>query len=178
MDSFDYRNVVGTTDPALFAYDDVLWNGNAGITVKPQEEGIVYFSWGTARNINGGESDLGGSCGYGGICVDDAVDIGDGLPESTTSFELGTKWDLFDDRFLVTAALFQITKDDVFESAPGGTPSGPNDPGGNDYDPTGALNTGKNRVRGIEAGVVGNLTDKLMMQVAGDDHGFRNPRIQ
>ena len=86
VDDFDYSNVSRGTD---YAYDDLLWNGHAGITLKPHEEGIVYFSWGTAKNINGGESDLGTSCGYGGICVDDGTSIGDGLPESSTSFELG-----------------------------------------------------------------------------------------
>ncbi len=168
VDSFDYRNLVGLTNPTLYAYSDTLWNGHAGITVKPHQEGIVYLSWGSAKDINGGESDLGASCGYGGVCVGTDVSIADGLPESTTSFELGTKWDLFDDRFLVTAALFQLTKSDVFESA-GGTSSGPNpgDTGGAGYTPIGALNTGENRVRGVELGVVGNLTDQLTAQVTG-----------
>jgi len=163
IDSFEYSNLVsgfGGGAPTLYEYDDVLWNGHAGITVRPHEEGIVYFTWGSAKNINGGESDLGSNCGYGGICVpnDASYTVGDGLPESSTSFELGTKWDLFDDRFLVTAALFQITKDDVFEGVPRGS----------SYDPGGSLNTGKNRVRGFELGMVGNITDNLMVQVAGN----------
>ena len=165
VDDFDYSNAVlgfGATEPTPYAYDDLLWNGHAGITIKPHEEGILYFTWGSAKNINGGESDLGGNCGYGGICTDDDVGIGDGLPESSTSFELGTKWDLFDDRLLLTAALFQITKDDVFESAVNGDDAA-QDP---DYTPVGALNTGKNRVRGVEIGLVGNITDKLTGQVS------------
>lgn len=160
MDSFEYSNAVvgrGAEVPTLYQYDDVLWNGHLGITLKPHEEGIVYFTWGTAKNINGGESDLGGNCGYGGVCVpeDPSYQIGDGSAETTDSFELGTKWDLFDDRFLVTGALFQISKDGVFESA------------GDGYSAGGSLNTGENRVRGIELGVVGNLTDNLMAQVSG-----------
>ena len=155
LDSFEYANLVNSRGTLTdYQYSDVLWNGHAGITVKPHEEGIVYFTWGSAKNINGGESDLGGNCGYGGICVADGTEVGDGSPERSTSFELGTKWDLFDDRFLVTAALFQITKDGVFESA------------GSGYEAGGSLNTGKNRVRGVEFGVVGNLTDKLMAQVS------------
>ena len=157
IDSFTYENLVGATNPVAYSYSDTLWNGHAGITVKPHEEGVVYFTWGTAKNINGGESDLGGNCGYGGICVPDdpTYQIGDGSAETSNSLELGTKWDLFDDRFLVTAALFQITKDGVFETQ------------GDGYSPGGTLNTGKNRVRGFEAGLVGNLTDELMMQVSG-----------
>lgn len=169
VDAFSYQNSVvqgGTVRP--FTYSDTLWNGHAGIGVKPLEEVYVYFNYGTAKNINGGESDLGGNCGYGGICVEDGVDIGDGRPEATESFEFGVKADLFDDRFLVTAAAFQITKDDVFESAVGGQiPSGPDGGGGGvGYSPVGALNTGENRVRGLEFGLVGNITPKLLAQAA------------
>lgn len=48
--------------------------------------------------------------------------------------------------------MFQIGKDDVMESV------------GSAYETLGTLNTGKNRVRGIEFGAVGNLTDKLSGQ--------------
>lgn len=157
VDSFEYSNAVrggGAAVPTAYEYEDVLWNGNAGVTVKPHEEGIVYFTWGTAKNINGGESDLGGSCGYGGICVADGTEIGDGSAEASTSYEFGTKWDLFDDRLLATAAVFQITKNGVFESA------------GDGYSSGGSLNTGKNRVRGFEVGLVGNITDNLMAQAS------------
>ena len=155
VDAFDYSNTVdsrGTVTP--YRYKDTLWNGHAGIGVKPMEEVYVYFNWGSAKNINGGESDLGGNCGYGGICVADGTDIGDGRPESSTSYEFGVKADMFDDRLLLTAAAFQITKDDVFESA------------GDGYTTGGSLNTGKNRVRGIELGLVGNITPKLSGQAS------------
>jgi catecholate siderophore receptor len=155
VDMFDYSNLVvagaTTTD---YEYSDTLWNGHAGISLHPTEEVMLYFNYGTGKEINGGESDLGGSCGYGGICVATGTDIGAGQPESVESLELGVKADLLDDRFLVTAAAFQITKSDVFESA------------GTGYEAGGTLNTGKNRVRGVEFGVVGNLTDQLMAQAA------------
>lgn len=157
LDAFDYSNDVlgrGATEPTNYSYSDTLWNGHAGIGVKPMEEVYLYLNWGTAKNINGGESDLGSNCGYGGICVADGTDIGDGRPESSESFEAGVKADLFDDRFMATAAVFQITKDDVFESA------------GDGYSEGGSLNTGKNRVRGVEFGLVGNLTSGLSGQAA------------
>jgi len=56
---------------------------------------------------------------------------------------------------MFTAAVFQITKDDVFESVPRGS----------SYSSAGTINTGKNRVEGVEFGLVGNLTKKLSMQV-------------
>jgi len=155
VDAFTYSNdVVSRGAETDYKYSDTLWNGHAGIGVKPTEEVYVYFNWGTAKNINGGESDLGGNCGYGGICVADGTEIGDGRPESSTSYEFGVKADLFDDRLLLTAAAFQITKSDVFESA------------GSGYEVGGSLNTGENRVRGIEVGLVGNITDRLSGQAA------------
>lgn len=155
LDAFNYRNTVNSRGTVTdYRYKDSLWNGHAGIGIKPLEEVYVYFNWGTAKNINGGESDLGGNCGYGGICVDTGTDIGDGRPESSTSYEAGVKADLFDDKLLLTAAVFQITKSDVFESA------------GTGYEAGGSLNTGKNRVRGIELGLVGNITPKLSGQAS------------
>lgn len=154
IDAFDYSNaVVQGANTAVYRYGDTLWNGHAGIGIKPTEEVYVYFNWGSAKDINGGESDLGSSCGYGGICVAPGTEVGEGRPESTESLELGVKADLFEDRLLLTAAAFQITKDDVFESA------------GTGYEPGGALNTGRNRVRGVELGLVGNITARLSGQV-------------
>lgn len=155
VDAFNYSNTVDSRGTVTdYRYKDTLWNGHAGIGIKPLEEVYVYFNWGSAKNINGGESDLGGNCGYGGICVDDGTDIGDGRPEGSTSYELGVKADLFDDRLLLTAAAFQISKSDVFESA------------GTGYEAGGSLNTGENRVRGIELGLVGNITPKLSGQAS------------
>lgn len=155
VDAFTYSNdVLSRGTETDYKYSDTLWNGHAGIGVKPMEEVYVYFNWGTAKNINGGESDLGGNCGYGGICVADGTEIGDGRPESSTSYEFGVKADMFDDRLLLTAAAFQITKSDIFESA------------GSGYEAGGSLNTGENRVRGIELGLVGNITPKLSGQAS------------
>ena len=159
MDSFTYSNVIQnatTLAQTPYRYSDTLWNGHAGLVLKPHEEGIVYVTWGTSKEINGGESDLGSNCGYGGICIVNGVtDVGDGAPESATNIEIGAKWDLFDDRLLVQAAVFQLTKDDVFESGSAGS-----------YSTFGSLNTGKHRIRGIELGLVGNITEKLSGQIA------------
>ncbi|MBL4900487.1 MAG: TonB-dependent receptor [Colwellia sp.] len=149
MDSFDYTNLVAGRDgdpSTLWAYDDVLWNGHAGVVYQLAEQGNIYATYSTSTNINGGESDVGGNCGYGGLCGD-VEEVGVGKPESVENIELGTKWDLFDDKLLVTAAIFHITKSDVMEGA--------------DYDTTGTQNTGENVVKGIEVSVAGNITDDL-----------------
>lgn len=158
FDRFDFDTT--TQNSALaqtnYQYSDNLWNGHLGVTYKFRPDANVYFSYASASDINGGESDVGSSCGYGGICVDttNGVTIADSKPETTQSFELGTKWNLLGERLLATASVFQITKSDVMESTPGGT----------GYTSTGSQNTGRNRVQGIELGLVGQVTDKLTAQ--------------
>lgn len=149
-DSFDYENfVVGRSGSNDFKYDDELWNGHVGVVYHINEDANIYLTYSTSSNINGGESDVGGSCGYGGLCGSDLDQVASSEPEDTENIELGTKWNIFDDKLLLTAAVFQITKDDVMENV------------GDDYDSLGGLNTGKNRVKGVEFSAVGNLTDRL-----------------
>jgi len=52
---------------------------------------------------------------------------------------------------LATLAIFRINKDDVME--------------GEGYDTVGTLNSGENRVQGVEASLVGNITAKLSTQL-------------
>jgi len=158
VDRFDYSNKVTSGGVTTnYSYDDILFNGHIGAVYKITPDLNVYANVGSAANINGGESDVGGSCGYGGLCADIATqdDLSSSEPERTLNVELGTKWNLFDDKLLFTASVFQITKDDVFEGAPRGT----------GYSDLGSINTGKNRVQGVELGLVGNVTEKLSMQL-------------
>lgn len=155
MDSFDYENTLRSTNNTTgevtltnYDYDDVLWNGHLGVVYQVAEEGNVYANYSTSSNINGGESDLGGNCGYGGLCGD-TDQVTESEPETSQNIEVGTKWDLFDDKLLATFAVFQMTKSDVMESV------------GDDYESLGTLNTGKNRVRGVELSLAGNITDSL-----------------
>jgi len=156
-DRFDFDTATQNNALAKTQYDysDSLVNGHLGVTYDINEYGNVYVSYATAADINGGESDV-TSCGYGGICVDAGrgVGISDSEPESTENIELGTKWNLFDDSLLLTAAVFQISKSDVMEQSPNST----------GYESNGTQNTGENRVRGIEFGAVGEVTDDLTVQ--------------
>ena len=113
------------------------------------DHGNIYASFSSASEINGGESDLGANCGYGGICGADPQQVTNSEPEQTDNIELGTKWNLFSDKLLATAAIFRITKDDVMESV------------GDAYAALGTLNTGESRVEGIEVSLAGNVTEQL-----------------
>ena len=160
FDAFDFQ--LRSNSPATglqtsdYNYHDILWSYNAGIVLKPVHNGMVYAAWATGADINGGESDVGTNCGYGGLCsatVNGEV-IFQGEPERSNNFEIGTKWEFFEDRLLLTAALFQNTKSNLFEG------------GANSYLATGSLNSGKLRVRGIELGLAGNITEQLSGQVS------------
>ncbi|MFI3244966.1 MAG: TonB-dependent receptor [Ferrimonas sp.] len=153
-DKYRYRNAVTRNDETTeYLYGDTLVNGHAGLLFRVTDNGNLYFNYGTANNINGGESDLGASCGYGGICGD-STQAAQAKPETVENLELGTKWRLGSD-LLLSAALFQITKSDVMESV-----------GEDDYALLGSLNTGKNRVQGVELELMGQLTDRLSMQLS------------
>jgi len=154
------------TVPGDFTDDDGFLSGHIGLTYQLTDEGNVYLSYSTANDINGGESDVGTNSGYGGIGVnykcDDRTNVDPALrgcdangsieadPEKSASLELGTKWNVMDEHLLLTAALFQIDKKDVME--------------GSGYDTGASFNTGENRVRGIEVGASGEVTNKLVVQ--------------
>lgn len=151
-DRFDYSNITADRGAPTFTtweYSDTLWNGNVGLVYTLNEQGNVYLNYSTATNINGGESDVGANCGYGGLCGSVGI-VKDSKPEELENIELGTKWDLFNNKLLLTAAVFQITKDKVMESQ-----------SGFDYDTNGFLNSGENRVEGVEISAAGNITDDL-----------------
>lgn len=158
VDRFDFDTTARAANlqDTRYQYSDTLLNGHLGATWQFRPDANLYFSYATASDINGGESDVGTSCGYGGICIDPTNNVGiaSSKPETTQSFELGTKWNLADGKLLATAALFQITKKNVMEQAAGST----------GYETVGALNTGRNRVRGLEFGLAGMLTPRLMAQ--------------
>ena len=152
VDSFDYSNdTISRGTETDYDYSDTMYNGNIGLIYDFSEDVNIYANYSTATNINGGESDLGASCGYGGVCGD-PTQVEDSDPERVQNIELGTKI-MIDDNYLLSASIFQITKDDVMESV-----------GDDDYASLGTLNTGENRVKGIEIGLVGNITDALSVQ--------------
>ena len=127
-----------------------IWNYHLGATYKIRPNANIYASYATASDINGGESDVGTSSGYGGAAIDSSGSMSS-KPEKTTSIELGTKWQFNDGKVLASASVFHIEKSDVME--------------GSGYESTGSFNTGKNQVQGIELGLTGNITDKLSGQI-------------
>ena len=137
-----------------YDYEDTLTNGWAGLSYELTPYGIVYASFGTGQDINGGEPDSGTAAGYGGLVTVTGVGVvTNAKPETSRNWEVGTKWDLLDHQLLATAALFRTKKSDVMESTSQA-----------EFALGGTTNTGENRVQGLELGLVGNVTDDFSVQ--------------
>lgn len=144
-----------------------LPNFNLGLTLKPLPNGSVYAAYATSSNPVGAEFD-GTSTAYGGI---NPVLAGGNTqifgPEKNKAIEVGTKWELFDRHLLVTAALFQTEKENAREAqnisntTPAGSiPLGCAYPAGTTGNVSCITAGAAYRIRGIDLGVGGNITDR------------------
>lgn len=120
--------------------------GQLGLVWKPADNGSIYVSYATSATPPGAQlgegiegNPLGGTTDRAGNLL-----AGDLQPEETTNYEIGTKWDLLDQRLSLTAALFRTEKENARVQV--GTTS---------YE-----NVGETRVEGIELSASGKLTDK------------------
>lgn len=106
-------------NPALWGAqtrEDGIPNFNLGLTLKPLPNGSVYVAYATSSNPVGAEFD-GTSSQYGGLAPFLPGNPNQSFgPEKNKAIEIGTKWELFDKRLLVTAALFQTEKENARES--------------------------------------------------------------
>ena len=117
---------------------DTLVNGNVALTWKFWDNANIYAAWGTSANPIGAELDV-SSASYGGIDATTAALA----PELNTSWEVGSKWQFFDNRLLASAALFRTDKSNARESVSGRW-----------------SDAGAYTVQGIEFNVAGNITDR------------------
>ncbi|MHC2233612.1 catecholate siderophore receptor [Bradyrhizobium diazoefficiens] len=181
MDSANYRDLVILNGG--FRYDDysintrklgspgqqsaefLIPNFNLGLTLKPAPNGSVYVAYATSANPVGAEFD-GTSTAYGGLNPNlpggNTQIFG---PEKNKAIELGTKWELFDRHLLLTAALFQTTKENARESqnvgsAAAAAPLGCVYPTGTTGNISCITAGAAYRIRGIDLGVGGKITDK------------------
>nr|WP_298121210.1 TonB-dependent siderophore receptor [uncultured Pseudoxanthomonas sp.] len=125
-----------TVGPTLRNEDD-LFSYRAGVLFKPAENGSIYLSYANSKTPS--KASVNGACNAATCEVD---------PETAVNIELGTKWNLLEDRLAVTAALFRNERQNYKVA----DPNNPDNPSG-----TQQLD-GKARVDGIALGVAGNIT--------------------
>ncbi|TCB70309.1 TonB-dependent siderophore receptor [Acinetobacter sp. ANC 4216] len=116
--------------------DTDFFTYQAGLTFKPVENGSIYASYATSANpvgVDAGDGSEGIGAAYSNLD-----------PEESQTFEIGTKWDLLQDRLNLTAAIFRTEKQNARIQ----------------LSPTTYSNIGESKVDGIELGLNGKITDK------------------
>ena len=116
---------------------DNLWNWKLGVLYKPVPYGSFYFNYAVSAEPPGGNTlTLSSST--------NSLDNPNLEPERARTYEVGTKWELLDEKILLTGALYQTTvSNDLVQ------------------DPVTLLyyQIGKKRVQGVELSAVGKITD-------------------
>jgi catecholate siderophore receptor len=136
-ESYQVEGVDTNLEP--LAHDDQMLSLRTGVTYSPVNHGSIYASYGSSLNPS-----LEG-LSYGSRRDDPTLE-----PEKTYTVELGTKWDLFQNRLMLSSAVFQVTKYNA--RTPGILPD----------DPPQVLD-GRQRVRGVELGATGYVTPSWMV---------------
>jgi catecholate siderophore receptor len=102
---------------------------------KPATNGSVYLSYATSQLPPGGSN-------FTLSATANNINNPNIDPQKGTNLELGTKWDLLDNKLALTAAVFESTNENEIATDPDGT----------------ASQVGERQVRGIELGAVGAIT--------------------
>jgi len=133
FDRFDVDGVSTTLVPVKRLDEMVSWR--TGVVVKPKEEGSIYVSYATSLSPS--------LEGLSYSTANTAIE-----PEKTYNLEVGSKWDLIDERLSINGAIFRVEKTNA--RTPGILPD----------DPPQVLQ-GRQRVQGIELGASGGITRAL-----------------
>jgi catecholate siderophore receptor len=112
-----------------FSRDDFLPSYFAGLVYKPASNGSIYFSYGNSYNT---------SAEFASLNAETALLD----PEENNSYELGTKWNLLNDRLSLTGAIFRTDKTNARVDDISGV----------------SVLEGESRVDGVEIGFAGSIT--------------------
>lgn len=140
-------NKVKAGDKLKLNSDADFFNYQAGLTFKPRENGSIYVSYATSANpvgVDGGDGSEGIGAPGRNTSEEQARAMNNLKPEEVKTYEVGTKWDLLDEKLNLTAAVFRTEKENTRAVTTDGF----------------TRNIGETRVDGIELGVNGNITDK------------------
>ncbi|RKG43023.1 MULTISPECIES: TonB-dependent receptor [Acinetobacter] len=136
-DKFESELKDNTTVATPLKSDTDFFSYQAGLTFKPAPNGSIYASFATSANPVGIDAGDGSESTI-------STNIKDLDPEESRTFEIGTKWDLLDDKLNLTAAIFRTEKQNTRIALDSNT----------------STNGGASKVDGIELGLNGNITDK------------------
>lgn len=123
----------GVTPTSTLRNESSFWNYQAGLVYKPVENASIYVSYGSSSNPSGEGAGDASSVTTAIVNLD---------PEQNDSYELGAKWNLFDNRLNLTGAIFRTDKTNARVQDSVGLTS----------------LIGSTRVDGVELGVGGQVT--------------------
>ena len=103
------------------------------LSYHPASAGTLYVSWGTSFNPSSESLSL-------------ATSNADLAPEKNETYEVGVKWEVLDRKLTLSGALFHLEKTNARVTDPNNTLF--------------QILGGEQRVRGVEIGAVGNLTER------------------
>ncbi len=107
----------------------------AAVVVKPRRNGTIYFDYGTSFNPPAESLSL-------------SANNATQAPQENETYEVGTKWDLLNDKLNLNGAYFRTNKSNVYETDPNGT---------NPDASQNVVNVGGQRVQGFQIGALGHL---------------------
>jgi catecholate siderophore receptor len=135
----DTATATGVATP--LSRDDSMLSGRGAITFKPCEEGSIYLAYGTS--FNPATENLSYIAPPSG--TNNTLSLFQADPEENETIELGAKWEFFDEKLLLTGAIFRTEKTNARTQDP--------------TDSTIVTLTGKQVVEGFEAGFTGSITE-------------------
>lgn len=134
-----YSSRTDTTTQLDLKNDGTLKSWKLGLVYKPKENGSVYISYADTQLPPGGTS----------LTLSTRTTSDDNAlmnPEKSKTSEIGTKWDFLNNRLSITTAIYKtVVENEVMTEDDGIT----------------ITQNGEKEVKGIELGIVGEVTDKL-----------------
>lgn len=137
--SVAFRTSGGIVSPEFFDVTDNLWSPRAGLIFKPVENASIYASYSRTYQPRGGDQLTGLSLSNSSLA-----------PEKFQNYEIGAKWDILPE-FNVSAALFQLDRDNVLALSDPNNASSPTVP------------IGRQRTKGVELSAAGSITKQLSL---------------
>jgi catecholate siderophore receptor len=133
--------VAGNTVPTQVATElnvaDQLATGKLGVVFKPASNGTVYVSYATSQQPPGGAN-------FTLSATAANINNPNVEPQKASTIEAGTKWDLLDNRLVLTTAVYQTTNKNDLVTADAVTGE--------------ITQFGKRKVKGVEFGAAGAIT--------------------
>lgn len=137
----DQKTLVVTRTPTNLEAEDTLISWKLGTLFKPTPKSSVYASYAKSLTPPGNANfNLSAETNN----ANNSANGANAKPQETHNYEIGTKWDVLNDKLALSAAIYRTDNENQYSQ----------DPVTRTF-----LPEGKTRVEGVELGAVGKITD-------------------